>query len=327
MRRREFIAGLGGAAAWPVVARAQQRATPLIGFLGSAARATIRPGNWLGFHQGLADAGYIEGRNLAIEYRWADGRNEVLPVLAADLVRQRVAVIASMTTIPCVLAAKAATHTTPIVFLIGGDPVAFGLVASLNRPGGNVTGVTSLVGELIVKRLQMLHEAVPAANPIGLLIDLTNVSNPASQRDVADAASRLGLRLVVVHAARAGDLEAAFAKLKLEGAGALLVSADPQMFTLKNEIAALATRYAIPASYIDRDPILAGGLMSYGPDFFGTARIVGAYIGRILKGEKPADLPVQQSTKLEFVINLKTAKALGLTIPPGQIALADEVIE
>jgi putative tryptophan/tyrosine transport system substrate-binding protein len=295
--------------------------------LGSAARATIRPGNWLGFHQGLADAGYIEGRNLAIEYRWADGRNEVLPALAADLVRQRVAVIASMTTMPCALAAKAATQTIPIVFLVGADPVAYGIVASLNRPGGNVTGVTSLVGELVAKRLQMLREVVPAANPIGLLTDLTNVSNEASQREVADAASRLGVRLVVVNATRAGDLEAAFAKLKLEGTGALVVSADPQMFTFKNEIVTLATRYAIPTSYTDRDPILAGGLMSYGPDFFGTARIVGVYIGRILKGEKPVDLPVQQSTKFDFVINLKTAKALGLTIPPGLIALADEVIE
>jgi len=212
MRRRDFMKIIGASAAcWPLAARAQQPAMPVIGFLGSAARATIRSANWVGFHQGLADAGYIEGRNLAIEYRWADGRNEVLPALAADLVRQRVAVIASMTTTPCALAAKAATETIPIVFLMGGDPVAFGIVASLSRPAGNATGVTSLVAEVSANRLQMLHEAVPAANPIGLLTDLTNVANAASQ--VASAAGRLGVRLVVVNATSAGDLETAFAKL------------------------------------------------------------------------------------------------------------------
>jgi putative tryptophan/tyrosine transport system substrate-binding protein len=297
----------------------------VIGFLGSATLGTIRPGNWLGFHQGLEDAGYVEGRNLAIEYRWADGQNAVLPALAADLARRRVAAIASMTTTPCALAAKAATQTIPIVFLVGADPVASGIVASLNRPGGNLTGVTSLVGELSAKRLQMLHEAVPSADAIAGLIDPTNLSNEASQ--LASAARRLGVRLVVVNATRAGELESAFAKLKMEGAGALLVSADPKMFTLKNEIVALTKRYAIPTIYIDRTVVRAGGLMSFGPDFFGTARIVGAYVGRVLKGEKPADLPVQQSTKLDFVVNLIAARALGLTIPPGLLVLADEVIE
>jgi len=326
MRRRDFIAGLGSAAvAPPLAARAQQGAAPVIGFLHSSSISTTRPANLSGFQQGLADAGYVEGRNLAIEHRWADDRNDLLPGLAADLVRRQVAVISSMSTTPCALAAKAATSIIPIVFLVGGDPVEFGLVASLNRPGGNLIGVTTLAGEVAAKRLQLLHEVVPAANPIALFVNLTNPANEA--RELANAARLLGVRLLVLNATRVGDLEAAFSRLVEERAGALLVAADPTLFTLKDEIIALVTRHAIPTSYIDRELVRAGGLMSYASNFYESSRIVGAYTGRILKGEKPSDLPVQQSAKIELAINLKTAKALGIDVPTGILVRADEVIE
>jgi putative ABC transport system substrate-binding protein len=328
MRRRQFIAGLGSAAAasaWPRTARAQQPAVPVIGFLHPNSPTTLRPGNLTGFQQGLAEAGFVEGRNLAIEYRWADGRNDALPALAADLVRRRVAVIASMSSTPCALAAKAATQTIPIVFLIGADPIEFGLVASLSRPGGNLTGVGTLAREIAAKRLQMLHEIVPTANPIALLVNPTNVANEA--KEIANAARALGVRLLVINATRGGDIEAEFGRLAAERAGALMVSADPLFYTLRDEINAQAARRAMPIVQFDPVLVPAGGLMSYGPNLTEASRVVGAYAGRILKGAKPADLPVQQSTKMEFVINLKTARALGLTIPPGLIALADEVIE
>jgi len=325
MRRREFIAALAGTTAWPGLARAQQPTTPVIGFLHSASPATLRPGNLAGFQQGLAEAGFIEGRNVAIEYRWAEGRNDALPALAADLMRREVAVIVTMSTVPCALAAKAATQTVPIVFLIGADPVEFGLVASLSRPGGNLTGVSTLAGATAAKRLQMLHEVVPRADPIALLVDPINVANEAEV--IANAARALGVRLLVLNAARAADIEPEFGRLVAEHAGALIVGADPLFYTLRDEIAAQAVRHAIPTIDMDRMTVLAGGLMSYGPDVTGTARIVGAYAGRILKGAKSSDLPVQLSTKLELAINLKTAKALGLDVPTSILVRADEVIE
>jgi putative tryptophan/tyrosine transport system substrate-binding protein len=324
MRRREFIAGLG-AAAWPAVARAQQPTKPVIGFLQSASPTTTRPGNLAGFQQGLAEIGFIEGRNVAIEYRWAEGRNDALPALAADLVRHEVAVIVTMSTVPCALAAKAATQTIPVVFMIGADPVEFGLVVSLSRPGGNLTGVSTLAGATAAKRFQLLHEVIPRADPIAVLVNPTNVANEA--KEIANSAGILGVRLLVLNATRASDIEVAFDKLVAGRAGALVVAADPLFYTLRDEIAAQAMRHAIPTIDMDRVTALAGGLMSYGPDVIGTARIVGTYAGRILKGAKSSDLPVQLSTKLELVINLKTARGLGLTVPQGLIALADEVIE
>jgi putative ABC transport system substrate-binding protein len=325
VKRRTFIAGLGGAAAWPVVAQGQQRAVPVIGLLHISSLATLRPGYLPGFHQGLADAGYVEGRNVAIEYRWAGGRDDALPTLAADLVRRPVAVIATMSTTPSALAAKAATQIIPIVFLIGTNPGEFGLVASLNRPGGNLSGVTTLASDIAAKRLQMLHEVVPAANPIAFLVNPTNVSNEA--KEVANAADALGVRLLVLKAGRAEDIEAVFDRVVAERAGAVIVSADPTFFTLRDEVITQAARHKTPTIYFDRTTVLSGGLMSYGADLMEASRIVGDYTGRMLNGAKPGELPVQQSTKLEFVINLKIAKALGLSIPPGLVAFADEVIE
>jgi putative tryptophan/tyrosine transport system substrate-binding protein len=325
MRRRDFLGLLGGAATgWPVTARAQQRAMPVIGFLG-----TETPDLWASrvraFRQGLSETGYVEGQNVAIEFRWAESRNDRLPALATDLVARQVAVIA--TNGPATLVAKAATKTIPIVFQIGGDPVAVGLVASLNRPGGNLTGVTGASGELTPKKLELLHELVPTATTVALLIDPTNlVTGENLLSDVQTAAQILGLQLHVLRANTEGDLEKAFAELVQARAGGLVVASE--YFAARSEqLGALTLRHAVPAIFQFREFAAAGGLMSYGSDLTERSRLVGRYTGRILKGEKPADLPVQQATKVELIINLKTARALGLTVPITLLGRADEVIE
>jgi putative tryptophan/tyrosine transport system substrate-binding protein len=327
VRRREFIAGLGGAAAWPLVARAQQPAMPpVIGYLDTASPAEVRP-YLTAFLRGLREAGFAEGRNVAIEYRWAENQNDRLPALAADLVHRQVAVIATENLQP-VLAAQIATKSIPIVFAIGGDPVEIGLVASLNRPSGNITGVTQQSVEVFAKRLELLHELVPAASSIALLTNPTNKLNAEDETTEAEKGARVhGVRLVVLCASSLSDLDMAFATLVKERAGGLLVSSDPFFVAKRDEVVALAARHTVPAIFHRREFAVAGGLSSYGPSLAEAAWQVGIYTGRILKGEKPADLPVQRPTKFEFAINLKTAKALGLTVPPNLLALADEVIE
>jgi putative ABC transport system substrate-binding protein len=325
MRRREFIAGVAGAVASPLVVRAQQAAMPVIGFLsaGSLDRDAAR---LRAFRQSLSEVGFIEGSNVAIEYRWADYHLEGMPALAADLVRRRVSVIA-VTGVPAALAAKAATTTIPIVFTLGIDPVALGLVASLNRPGGNITGVATLGGELGAKRLELIHELVPGAKLIGVLLNPANPSIDSQTRDMQAAAQILGVRLQIVHASAERDFDAAFATLLDLGAGALVIGNDSLLVNRSEQLAALALRHAMPAVYQFPEFAAAGGLMSYGGSIAASYRIVGLYTGRILKGEKPADLPVQQTTKIELFINMKTAKALGLTVPLTLLGRADEVIE
>jgi putative ABC transport system substrate-binding protein len=318
MRRREFIAGLAGAAAWPVLARAQQPALPVIGWLSAQSADDVYYNDFtVPFLQGLKDAGYVEGQNVAIEYRWAENELDRLPGLAADVVRHRVAVIVANGA-PVALAAKAATKTIPIVFATGGDPVAWGLVASLNRPGANLTGSAVLTIELTPKQLQLLRELLPNAAVFGVLAD---PASPAVQ-SIADlqAASRtLGLQLVVANARTDSDLETAFATFSKQRVGAVLVGTSTFFNRRMEQVAALAARHALPAINPYREYTLSGGLMSYGTSFGYAYRQVGVYTGRILRGEKPADLPVQQPTKLELVINLKTAKALGLTYPGNAI--------
>jgi putative tryptophan/tyrosine transport system substrate-binding protein len=326
MNRREIIAGLGSAAAWPVVARAQQPALPVIGLLGTQTGDNAH--NFIvGFLQSLKESGYVEGRNFAIEYRWAENHYDRLPALAADLVRRRVAVIVAGAD-AAALAAKAATTTIPIVFVTGGDPVALGLVASLNRPGGNVTGGVLLSAELVPKRLQLLRELVPNAARFGVLMASDNPSSQSVIADLQAAARTLGLQLVVVNARTDSDLETAFATFSQQRVGAALV-VDGAFFNRRSEqLAALAARHALPAIFPNRDYAQAGALMSYGNNTaIYQSHQLGIYVGRILKGEKPADLPVVQPTKFELVINLKTAKALGLTIPETLLATADEVIQ
>jgi putative tryptophan/tyrosine transport system substrate-binding protein len=322
MRRREFIAGLGGAAVWPLTARAQQQAMPVIGLLGGVLNANFAAA----FRKGLSETGYVEGRNLSIEYRSPDGNPNRLPELAADLVRRRVAVIAAPA-IPAALVAKAATTTIPIVFTGGGDPVSLGLVASLNRPGANVTGSAFLTAELAPKRLQLLRELMPNAARFGVLAD-PNVPNTLSAiPDIQAAARTLGLQLVVVDARTDSDLEPAFASFSQQRVGAVLFGNGNFFDRRTEQLPALAARYKLPAIYQYREFALAGGLMSYGSSLGYAFHQLGIYTGRILKGEKPADLPVQQITKIDLVINLKTAKALGLTIPETLLATADQVIE
>jgi putative ABC transport system substrate-binding protein len=331
MRRRAFITLLGGAAAssilWPLAAPAQQPALPVIGWLSEGTIETRRD-VFAAFHQGLAETGYVEGRNVAILYRWTQDQNDRLAALAADLVRRQVTVIASTGGTPMALAAKAASLTIPIVFDVGVDPVELGLVASLNHPGGNLTGVARLTVEVAAKRLELLHELVPAAASIAFLVNPTNPDSADAQtRELQVAARVLGVRLLVLNASGPNDIDAAFAALAQQGAGALLVSGNP-LFTRRNErLVALAAQHAVPTMYIYREAAAAGGLVSYGPSFSDSSRQVGAYAGRILKGDKPADLPVQRVTKVDLVINLKTAKALGLTVPLALLGRADEVIE
>jgi putative tryptophan/tyrosine transport system substrate-binding protein len=325
MRRREFIAGLGGAVAWPLVARTQQQTKPTIGWLDLGIVEPPREG---GFRRGLAEAGFSVGRDVTMEYRTADGHPERLPVLAADLVRQRPGVIIALNSGPG-LAAKAATRDIPIIFLVAYDPVELGLVASLNRPGGNLTGFALLVTEVAEKRLQLLHEALPATETIALLVfgpaDLP--FNQIETRRMQSAARTLGLRLLVSNVTADTEIAPVFATLVERKVGAILVEASPIVGAKRDQILSLAARFALPTMFYSSADARAGGLLSYGPDTIEISRQVGAYTGRILKGEKPADLPVIQSSKFEFVINLKTAKALGLSIPPQVLALADEVIE
>jgi putative ABC transport system substrate-binding protein len=325
--RLEFITLLGGAALCPVAARAQQTLTPVIGFLGSDSPA-LSASHLRFFHQGLSETGYVEGRNVAIEYRWAEGQNDRLRALAAELVRRQVSVIAAPGTTPAALAAKAATTTVPVVFFTAADPVALRLVASLNHPGGNLTGATSLGGQLAKKRLELLHELMPAATVIALLVNPTNPALAESTaREALDAARRIGLQLHVLRASTERDFDAVFAAMGQLRASALVISVD-SFFTARTEqLGALALRHRIPAIYQSRDFAAAGGVLSYGGSLPEGYRLVGVYAGRILRGEKPADLPVQQVTKVELVINLKTAKALGLTIPPSILQRADQVIE
>jgi putative ABC transport system substrate-binding protein len=327
IKRRQFITGLGSAAAWPLVARAQQRPLPVIGFLSSLSANDEYRDAMISFLQGLKEAGYVVGQNAAVEYRYAENQLDRLPALAADLVRTQVAVIVAPTA-AAALAAKAATTTIPIVFATGADPVALGLVASLNRPGANLTGINGLVAELAPKQLQLLQELVPNAARFGVLVDPLGAAN--AQFLVADlqaAARTPGWQLVVVNARTDSDLETAFATLSQQHVGAVLVRNGAFFFNRTRELAALAARHALPAIYPLRGYTLSGGLMSYGTSLSYGLRQVGIYTGRILKGEKPADLPVDQPTKLELVINLKTAKALGLTIPETLLATADEVIQ
>jgi putative ABC transport system substrate-binding protein len=326
MRRREFITLVGGvaAAAWPVAARGQQPAMPVIGFLHHAS-PDVAAGLAAAFRQGLKETGFVEGQNVRIEYRWAQGRYDLLPELAADLVRREVAVI--MTNTPTSQVAKAATSTIPIVFASADDPIPLGLVASFNRPGGNATGIYFLIAALEGKRVEFLHEVVPKAGTIALLVDPNFPSAATQTLAMRQVARSLGLNLLVVTAGTERDIDTAFATLVRERAGALAVAASGFFFFHREQLVALAAHHGMPVVYPWRDAAAAGGLMSYGASPFDAYRQAGIYAGRILKGEKPADLPVQQAVKVEFVINLRSAKALGLTVPVPLLGRADEVIE
>jgi len=329
VRRREFVALLGSALASSPVAQAQQP-LPVIGWLSIGSPESDNAIRVPGFRQGLEEIGYMEGQNVAIEYRWPQGEGEYdrLPAIAADMVRRRVALIAAIGGAPPAFAAKAATATIPIVFTLGVDPVRLGLIASLNRPGGNITGVTGLSAELIGKRLDLLHEVLPTATVVAVLINPANRTAFESETsNLQDAALTLGLQLDLTQASTASEIDAAFESIVKSGAGALVVSGDTFFTNRKDQIVTLAARYAIPAAYVWPEFAVAGGLMSYGTDRADAQRQAGVLAGKILKGAKPADLPVQQSVKFELVINLKTAKTLGLTIPPYLLARADEVIE
>jgi putative ABC transport system substrate-binding protein len=327
MRRRDFISLIGGAAAaLPLAARAQQPPMPVIGFLNAASPGPLRQ-QITAFLGGLKESSYVEGQNVAIEYRWAEGQYDRLPALVADLVRRQVSVIVSGGGAPAVLAAKAATTTIPIVFNTGADPIGLGLVASLNRPGGNITGVYQFTSGLEAKRLGLLHEMVPKATSVAVLINPNFADAENQLRDVQEAASRLGVQLVVVRANAESEFDAAFSALVRERAGALLVCGSPFFNGRREQLVVLAARHAVPAIFEWRDFAAAGGLMSYGTSLADAYRQVGVYAGQILRGAKPGDLPVVQSTKFELVINLSTAKALGVEVPPTLSARGDEVIE
>jgi putative ABC transport system substrate-binding protein len=326
MRRRDFVAGLGSAAAWPLVARAQQAAVPVIGFV-DAGSADTSARNVAAFRKGLGETGYVESRNVTVEYHHLEGQFDRLPALMDDLVRRRVAVIATVTT-AAAIAAKAATATIPIMFSVADDPVKLGLVASLARPGGNATGVNSFLVEVMAKRLGLLHELVPKAVRVAVLVNPADVTiTETTLREVPGAARAMGMHVRILNASTIGEIEAAFATLARERPDALFVLPDAFFLSRRVQIATLAARDRIPAAYATRDEVVAGGLMSYGTDGADRFRQVGVYAGNILKGAKPADLPVVQSTKFELVVNLKTAKALGLTIPETLLATADEVIQ
>ena len=325
MRRRDFISLVGGAAAWPRAARAQQP-IPVVGFL-HAGSPEPNVNFVVAFRTGLGKTGYVEGQNLAIEFRWAAGQDARLPEMAADLVRRQVAAIVTPASTPAALAAKAATTTIPIVFTTGGDPISLGLVASLNRPGGNATGVAFMTVELTAKRLSLLHELVPGAAGVIALVDPNYALAEAIIKDLQEARATLGLQVEILYAGTAREIDAAFATMVQKRADALLMTASPFFTNRRVQIVTLATRHALPVLYDIREFAEAGGLMSYGPSFRDIYQQAGIYTGRILKGERPADLPVMQPTKFELVINLTTARALGITVPNMLLARADEVIE
>jgi putative tryptophan/tyrosine transport system substrate-binding protein len=329
MKRRDFITLLGGATAWPLTARAQQQPSmPVVGVLSAEWPNAVTADRLRAFREGLNETGYVEGRNVMIEYRWAEGRNDRLPALAAELVRLPVNVIVCAGSTPATIAAKAASTTVPIVFYGGTDPVSMGLVPSLSRPGGNVTGVTTWNIELAAKRLELLHELVPAATVIAGLVNPTSpvVAEPET-RDLQAAARTLGLTLHLLHASTEQEIDTAFMTLVQLRAGGLVIGPDAYFNSRSEQLAVLTLRYAIPAIYEWREFVVSGGLASFGPILADTYRPLGVYTGRILKGEKPADLPVQQATKLQLIINMKTANALGIKVPLPLVGRADEVIE
>jgi putative ABC transport system substrate-binding protein len=324
--RREFLIGLGAATLWPLAGRAQQTRVPVIGFLGSTSPGPYAS-NVAAFRQGLAEAGYVEGQNVAIEYRWAEGNYDRLPELAADLVGRKVDLIAASGGNVAALAAKGGTSTIPIVFASGGDPVGSGVVPSLARPGGNVTGVTFMIAELTPKRLELLAELVPQARVTGLLVNPDSPGTEGTIQATQEAARGRGLQLVILKASSESEIDVAFATLAQLHAGGLLLAADPFFASRREQLVALASRHAVPAIYPVREFADAGGLISYGASITFVYHQVGIYAGKILKGAKPADMPVQQPTKFELVVNLKTAKALGLTVPQTLLVGADEIIE
>jgi len=327
MRRREFIAGLGSAVAWPAVARTQQPAMPVVGFIrDGSAEANAR--NAAAFRKGLNETGYVEGQNVTVEYHWLEGQYDRVPALMADLVRRRVAVIVTPSIATVALAAEAATATIPIVFGIGEDPVQRGLVANMARPGGNATGANFLATEVAAKRLRLLHDLLPKAVRVAVLVNPASASNTESTlREVQEAAPALGLNIEILNATTISEIDAAFAALARERPDALFVGPDGFFTSRRGQFATLTAVNKIPATYSNREYVAAGGLMSYGTDLTDVFHQVGAYTGNILKGAKPADLPVVQSTKLEFVLNLQTARALGLSVPPSLLSIADDVIE
>jgi putative ABC transport system substrate-binding protein len=328
VRRRDFITLVGGAATgWPVAARAQHAAIPVVGFMNILDSAESASNLVAAFHQGLKETGFVNGQNVAVEYRWAQGQYDRLPQLAADLVHRKVAVIAATGGEPSPQSAKAATQTIPVVFTANGDPVREGLVASLNSPGGNVTGFTIFGPAAVTKRAELMHELVPKASVIGYLMNPNHPSGEIEMQAAEAAARSLGKEIPIFRASNESELDTAFTMMVQQRVSALVVASDPFFYSRPGKLASLAARHGIPAIYYLPEFVRAGGLMSYGNDLTDMYRLVGVYVGRILKGEKPADLPVMQSTKFDFVINLKTAKTLGLSISPALLATADEVIE